>query len=168
MVELTVKLNKRQTQAISSGEQLVINVLPASKTRAQNAIADARDHHIPKQVQLLIDEWNNHPFVREIGIGEARNNQITKEESRKLQIVFQQAIADYDRAIELDPNKPYAYYSLGMIHYKMGMWGRAKYNLNKFVARGGGHGHINDLLIEIEKKLKSETGSPGEASPHGR
>jgi len=95
MIELTIKLNKRQTEAIANGEQILINILPPSKTRAENMIANARQVDAPKEISVLVNEWNNHPYIVEVGPAEGRNNPIPNTQVRRSTVLFNKTIEKF-------------------------------------------------------------------------
>ena len=95
MIELTIKLNKRQTEAIANGEQILINILPPSKTRAENMIADVRQAQAPKEISVLVNEWNSHPYILEVGPSEGRNNPIPNTQVRRDTLLFNKTIEKF-------------------------------------------------------------------------
>ena len=95
MIDITIKLNRRQAKALTNGEEMVINILPPDKTHAEQIVAQARVQGLAVDVIKIIDEWNNHPYVREVGINEGRNNRISDVQSRSHERYFDRAVEKY-------------------------------------------------------------------------
>ena len=95
MIDITIKLNQRQLKALSSGEELVINILPPDKTQAERIVAEARRRDLSEDIVTIVDDWNNHGYIREIAIGEKRNNRISDTQVREHERNFTRAIEKY-------------------------------------------------------------------------
>ncbi|MCF7797135.1 MAG: tetratricopeptide repeat protein [Lentisphaeria bacterium] len=95
-------------------------------------------------------------------VSQARVNQALKHLSRSLRLFYNEeypeALAEVNRALELNPNLALAYARRGSIYYKMGQLDRATINWNLALQIDPGYDDVRNILRALnENRLRTTT-----------
>lgn len=80
---------------------------------------------------------------------------LTAAEMAKTDLDYEEALSELHKAIELAPDWPDAHYQLGILQDKLGKYGEACNNLNRFLQlapKASNAGQVQELIYKIEYK----------------
>ena len=101
-MDLSLRLTKKQQQAIADGERLTISLLPPRTRRKLPPKNDQTD-----DVHVLINTWNEHDFILGAAVSERRNNPIKPEDINSLYPFFAKALTNLGLAVILAEIRSY-------------------------------------------------------------
>lgn len=116
--------------------------------------------HLEQRNKVLEDSIATMKLAQHVS--QARVNQALKHLSRSLRLFYNEeypeALAEVNRALELNPNLALAYARRGSIYYKMGQLDRATINWNLALQIDPGYDDVRNILRALnENRLRTTT-----------